>query len=67
MRVMTGEVISLWIENRTNPHQVGLAVMVQESNHYLVHTVHDKIDSAPYHHLVDTIQVDLDTNHIIYN
>lgn len=67
MRVMTGEVISLWIENRTNPHQVGLAVMVQESNYYLVHTVHDKIDSAPYHHLGDTIQVDLDTDHIIYN
>ena len=41
--------------------------MIPDSLKYLVHVVHNKIDSAPYHHLGDTIQVDLDTDHIIYN
>ena len=67
MRVMTGKVVSLWIENRTNPHQIGLAIMIPDSLKYLVHTVHDSMDSAPYHHLGDIIQVDLDTDHIVYN
>lgn len=65
MKVASGTVVSLWID--TNLDKVGLAVMVQESNHYLVHTVHDSKSSAGYHHLLESLQIDLDSDNIVYN